>query len=120
MLDDYSTFIPTTMERIKRIKSEVPTEEIYKELAEEASELAQAALKMCRLVSETNPTDTPPDEAYNNLVEEYTDVLNIATRLLELEPDWLIGDYKLYRWCMRLDKAKESNSDGCGDDYCNF
>lgn len=78
-------------------------------LAEEASELSQAALKMCRLDSKTNPTDKTEKEAKDNLIEEYTDVLNVAMRILKLEPDWLIGDYKLYRWCKRLNQKQEES-----------
>ena len=110
MMNDY--LIPSTKARIERIREEVPKEEIYKNLAEEASELAQAALKMCRIASTTNPTDKSADEVYENLIEEYTDVLNTADRILELKPNWLIGDFKLYRWCIRLDEMKKENQNG--------
>lgn len=103
---------------IERIKHDVPINDLYESLAEEASELSQAAIKMCRLGSQTNPTDKTEKEARDDLIEEFTDVFNIAIRILELKPDFLIGDYKLYRWCKRLDAAKEDPS--CGTDYCEF
>lgn len=84
------------------ILSEVPQNDIYNCLAEEASELAQAALKMCRVGSKTNPTPITEKEAYNKLIEEYTDVVLIAEKILDIHPDWLIGDYKLHRWFKRL------------------
>lgn len=97
---------PMAQHAIARILTDVPLNDIYSELAEEASELAQAALKMCRIGSATNPTDKTYEQARQDLVEEYTDVLNIAMRVLDIQPDWLIGDYKLYRWCKRLEEAK--------------
>lgn len=102
---------PTTIERIKRIRKEVPVSELYNELAEEATELAQAALKMNRVENDSNPTDLSAQECKLNLIEEYTDVLNIADRILELTPAWLIGDYKLMRWCKRLDEAREEKAE---------
>ena len=92
--------------QIKRIQSEVPSNDIYMLLAEEASELAQAAIKMCRIHNVNNPTPKNDPEAWNDLIEEYTDVLNVAQRILELKPDWQLGNFKLNRWCKRLDEAK--------------
>ena len=92
--------------QIERIQKDVPINDIYMLLAEEASELAQAAIKMCRVHNINNPTPKQDTEAYNDLVEEYTDVLNVAQRILELKPDWHVGNFKLNRWCKRLDEAK--------------
>ena len=50
-------------------------------LAEEAAELAQAALKLARIKRGENPTPVAEDEALQNLVEEYTDVCLCATEL---------------------------------------
>lgn len=93
---------------IFRIREEVPADDIYKNLAEEACELAQAALKMCRVESKTNPTPVTVEEARAKLIEEFTDVLNIA-KVLALTPNWSIGEAKLKRWCRRLDEVKGRN-----------
>ena len=106
---------PFVKEYIERIRIEVPMTDIYEQLAEEALELSQAAIKMSRLESETNPTGKTREEAINNLREEYTDVLNIAMRILEIEPDWLQGDYKMMRWCKRIDRAKKKESNGINE-----
>jgi len=98
---------PTAIEAIKRISTEVPVEELYNNLAEEAAELAQAALKMNRIQNSSNPTPVTIAQAWDKLTEEYTDVLNVADRILKLKPNWMLGDFKLHRWCKRLDEAKE-------------
>ena len=50
---------------------------MLEQLAEEASELAKAALKLARIERDENPTPVTKDEAEMNLTEEYTDVVNI-------------------------------------------
>lgn len=109
--------IPTAREHAKTIKAAVPIEALYEQLAEEAAELSQAANKMARVLRGENPTPKSETEAKNNLIEEYTDVVSVAHNILDIRPDWLIADYKLYRWYKRLDEAaiKEYS---CGPDYC--
>lgn len=109
-------YSPTVKGYVKRIQDEVPVNDLYNELAEEASELSQAALKMVRVGNPTNPTPTSLNEAYVKLIEEFTDVLNVGARVLGLEPDWLVGDYKLYRWTKRLDEAQGKQA----KDYCEI
>lgn len=87
------------------IQKNVTLRELYECLAEEASKLAQASLKMIRLDSKGNPTDKTVEEAYDNLIEEYTDVYNIAERLLELKPDDELSYEKLKRWANRIEEA---------------
>lgn len=50
-------------------------------LAEEASELTQAALKASRVLRGENPTPVTAAEALTHLVEEYTDVVQCALEL---------------------------------------
>lgn len=52
----------------------LPREEILAQLAEEASELAQAALKLRRALDGTNPTPKSVAECEENLLEEWADV----------------------------------------------
>ena len=63
------------------IKEILPETEILALLAEEAAELAQAALKLRRVLDGTNPTPVTEGAARNDLVEEYGDVLNCADQL---------------------------------------
>jgi hypothetical protein len=85
------------------------------QLAEEAAELAQAANKMARIIRGTNPTPKTRHAAAMNLVEEFTDVMNVGRRVLDIQPDWMIGDYKLYRWKKRLEEMKDDNAQTDGD-----
>lgn len=99
----YLTQTPTAIENIDIIKRTVSPADLYDQLAEEAAELAQAANKMARVLRGTNPTPKTEVEVRNNLIEEYTDVVNVGTNILDIHPDWLIGDYKLYRWRNRIE-----------------
>ena len=47
----------------------MPVEELLCGLAEECSELAQAALKLRRTYDQTNPTPVDPDNAFEKLCE---------------------------------------------------
>ena len=61
---------------------------MLEQLAEEAAERAQAALKLARIERGENPTPVTEDEAYKNLVEEYTDVETCARELcLRADPE---------------------------------
>ena len=59
---------------------------MLEQFAEEATELAQAALKMARKLREENPTPKTQEECEGNLVEEFTDVIQCA-RELDLKVD---------------------------------
>ena len=100
--------IPTAKEHVNYIKERVPMPDLYEQLAEEAAELSQAANKMARYLRGVNPTPKTEQEVRSNLVEEYTDVVNVACNILDIHPDWLVSDYKLYRWAKRLEE-KEMN-----------
>lgn len=97
---------PTGYECAKSIKEKLPPEDLYLQLAEEAAELSQAANKMARKLNDNNPTPKSEKDIYNNVVEEYTDVVLVASTILEMEPDELIGNYKLYRWNKRLEEKE--------------
>ena len=99
---------PTAMECIGIIQRDVPTPDLFEQLAEEAAELAQAANKMARAIRRNNPTPKTEDEAMKDVIEEYTDVVSVGSNILDIEPDWLIGDYKLYRWTKRIEENSRS------------
>lgn len=58
----------------KKISDYLPKTEILAQLAEEASELAQAALKLRRALDGKNPTPKSVEECEANLLEEAADV----------------------------------------------
>ena len=82
--------------------------EVLAQLAEEAAELAQAALKLRRALGGPNPTRVSVEEAREALIEEAADV-DLCMDLLEggvLKGSALasavIGDVKLRRWADAL------------------
>ncbi len=80
----------------------------YEQLAEEASELAQAALKVARIIRNENPTPVTIEQAKSHLVEEYTDAL-LAAETLDIRKDEKIAKEKISRWVKRLSKIGESD-----------
>lgn len=99
---------------IEFIRDAVPQEELLAQLAEEASELGHAALKMRRVLDGRNPTPVRMSEAYANLQEEVADVL-LSLRVLDIDvfdpTIYRTQEEKLDRWVGRL-KEKESDSYG--------
>ena len=59
---------------IEEIRDMMPLDEVLCQLAEEASELAQAALKMRRTLTDGNPTPMTRRQAEEGLLEEIADV----------------------------------------------
>ena len=75
------------------------------QLAEEASELTKAALKLSRILRGENPTPVTEQDAINDLIEEYTDVIQCATELnLNIDQAQLIRKDK--RWNYRIEQSK--------------
>lgn len=54
---------------------------MLEQLAEEATELAHAALKLARIERGENPTPVLEKDAMDHLIEEYTDVVQCAEEL---------------------------------------
>lgn len=74
---------------------------LLEQLAEECSELAQAALKQARVLRGENPTPVTEMEAHNKVMEEYTDVIQCAEELgLSIDQSQLIR--KDIRWHDRI------------------
>ena len=89
------------------IKEKMPVTELLAGLAEEASELAQAALKYRRALDGTNPTPITQDEAYEHLCEEIADV-GLYMQVLSLPNSYIssIMEQKMKRWENRLQGKK--------------
>ena len=87
--------------------------EILAQLAEKASELAQAALKLRRALDGTNPTPKSVEKCENALIEKYADVIGCISAL-NCSPEWyedataMIGA-KRTRWLSSLEAKEQSN-----------
>ena len=66
-----------------KIMDHIGESEMLCQLAEEAAELSQAALKLRRALGCNNPTPVTVEEARRNLVEEAADVYNVLGLLLD-------------------------------------
>lgn len=65
----------------KKVSDILSKTEILAQVAEEASELAQAALKLRRALDGTNPTPKSVEECRKAFEEEYADVVNCIIAL---------------------------------------
>ena len=88
----------------------IGTEAVLEQLAEEASELSQAALKLARKLRGVNPTPKTELECWNGLLEEMADV-QVAEEQLQLGTKArgtieAMAHMKTVRWEQRL-LAKE-------------
>jgi len=87
--------------------------ELLCQLAEESAELAQAALKERRALTNDNPTPVSYTDARSNLIEEVADVFVCLSELLELH-DWEevanIREEKENRWMQRLEERNNNET----------
>lgn len=91
-------------EMMASIKKKIPVCELMAGLAEEASELAQAALKLRRVWDQTNPTPKKEEEAIEDLFEEIADVyLYVYVVGIPVDNIKKITYVKLQRWKNRLE-----------------
>ena len=88
------------------IRQKIGMGEVLAQLAEEATELAQAALKYRRAITMTNPTPVTMEEALEELREEIADVdlcLIVAGDVREAADDEIYRmEAKRARWVIRL------------------
>lgn len=96
-------------ESIDKIKWMLPDEEILAQLAEEASEVAQAALKLRRAMTGINPTPKSLKDCVASLHSELGDLRNCLTVLgyTEMTVQRKIDAgrvEKLDRWAQRLER----------------
>ena len=90
------------------IVKKIGESEVLAQLAEEAAELAQAALKLRRAMEGKNPTPKTEDEGRWTLEEEYNDVILCAVQL-GLEVDACAAMNKIRRWQKRLGIGEVEN-----------
>lgn len=90
------------------ILEQIGLEAAYMQLAEEASELSQAALKIARILNGRNPTPITIDEAEDMVFEEFTDVVHCAY-ILNLEVDTELMEHKNSRWWNRICENDEDD-----------
>ena len=97
------------------IRSTITPDDMLCQIAEEAAELAQAALKLRRAVGSTNPTPVTRNEATEELITEIADTA-VAVKVY-LACDAAVGlddvikrimSRKTARWVERLRKKTES------------
>ena len=102
------------MTPIDTVREYLDQDEMLTQLAEEAAELAQAALKLRRAYTGTNPTPVTRRAAYNALLEEMADVY-VCIHAMRLDDCETLGmvqlmvNEKMARWAARLE---EKNKDG--------
>ena len=101
----------TDLEYIAEILSE---EDILCQIAEEADELAKAALKLRRAITQTNPTPVTVEKAADNLIEEYGDTV-VAMTAYFMKHGMIDRKYvdvleksnaKYNRWAQRIKEGK--------------
>lgn len=91
---------------IKYISKKLGKEEVLTQLAEEASEVVQAALKLRRAMNGINPTPIDEKTAWENVKEKLADIQVCQMVLFESDTGddgiYDIADKKLVRWEHRL------------------
>ena len=99
-----------------RIPDLIPQAELLAMLAEEAAELAQAALKLRRVLDGKNPTPISYEEAKKRLIEEAADT-ELCMRMVhaldnrhEIE---MIKGLKYQRWMERLSDGRTADGTRC-------
>ncbi len=111
------------MTDIEYIASKLSREDILCQLAEEASELAQAALKLRRAITGTNLTPVSENGANHTLNEEIVDVAvaveawfkSVIIGIDEIGTDdiksalGVFADVKITRWAQRLREQEDSH-----------
>lgn len=95
------------MNYLEIVRGKLSDPELLAQLAEEAAELAQAALKMRRVIDGANPTPVTFQQAHDNLLEEISDVETCVAALLYNTPTAVkaradLRAVKLERWAGRL------------------
>ena len=103
----------TNEEKFETVSTDIGVAAILEQLAEESTELAQAALKLARIERGENPTPVPANVAFSNLLEETADV-RLCIKVLESVVGNMdtasIENAKLTRWAARI-KATQTEAE---------
>lgn len=94
------------------IRDQLSTADQFAQVAEEAVELAHAALKMHRILTGTNPTPVTEKDARAKVMEEICDLYN-ALEVLKLDVSMKydgIRKKKMARWVERIKKEAKTNA----------
>lgn len=109
--DDEDNIVPTsTLElcpEILFVREQLSPADQFGQVAEEAVELAHAAMKMQRILNGTNPTPVTEKEAMGKVMEEICDLYN-ALEVLKLDVSLKyegIRKKKMARWVERIQKG---------------
>ena len=100
------------MDNIDYIANNISELAVLMALAEEASELSKAAMKLARAKGLLdNPTPISVAQAENDLIEEYNDLLNCIVMLnkvsgLTVSENTVLRDCKYRRWAVRIKSYK--------------
>lgn len=106
------------MTDLEYIAENLSDEDILCQIAEEAAELAKAALKLRRAMTRTNPTPMSIEEAEKNLIEEYSDSV-VACVAYFMKHDLIDRKYvdileqsnnKYSRWAKRIKEGKNHDN----------
>ena len=103
------------MTDLEYIAANLSEEDILCQISEEADELAQAALKLRRAITQTNPTPVTVEKVADNLIEEYGDTV-VACVAYFMKHDFIDRKYadglehsnaKCSRWAKRIKESKK-------------
>lgn len=114
--DDEDNIVPTsTLElcpEILFVREQLSPADQFGQVAEEAVELAHAAMKMQRILTGTNPTPVTEKEAIGKVMEEICDLYN-ALEVLKLDVSLKyegIRKKKMDRWVDRIKKGVKAGA----------
>lgn len=93
-------------EKRSYLKDTVDRVVCLEQMAEEAMELGNAALKLVRVLNGVNPTPVTVEEAEAKLLEEWTDLVVVGS-VYGAGADYDIYNRKLNRWYERVKKMQE-------------
>ena len=91
----------------QQIRDKMGRAAVYEQLAEEAAELAQAAIKYARVLRGESPTPVPAQEAMDAIVDELSDV-TLCADVAGVLPDLTQMYEKRERWCRRLNGKNDA------------